>query len=237
MRKWGVSWKSLAHSECVIDGVWYPSVTTILSDRPKPWLQKWREKWGVLADRKVKAACDIGDAFHAATEKLARREWVDEPHNRRLAGMLRRIDTWLTSEGFNPVDQELHLVSYAYKFSGTLDATGYLAGNRKELVLVDWKTSSGIYGDMGLQLVAYAQAYFEKTGIRIKRGLIVHVSKDKPHHKLTVKEFKIGKRELNKFLKRLTEFRKYAVKRKTNAELGPTLPIDGIQRDPATAAG
>lgn len=225
------------HSEYYEDGIWFPSVTTILSDRPKPWLDKWRARWGALADRKVKAACDIGDAFHAATERLARGEDVIEPANRRLRGMLRRIDTWLTESGFKPKHLELHVVSYLYRYSGTLDAIGTMVIYGDTLVIVDWKTSSGIYADMGIQLAAYAQAYFEKTGIRIKRALIVHVSKDKPHHKLTVKEFKIGKRELNKFLKRLADFRKYAVKRKSNAELGASLPVDGVQCNPAQTEG
>lgn len=54
---------------------------------------------------------------------------------------------------------------------------------------------------MDLQLVAYAQAYNEMTGSKIKDGLIVHVSKDKPHYKLTTKSFKLGKRVFGKFLK------------------------------------
>jgi len=54
---------------------------------------------------------------------------------------------------------------------------------------------------MDLQLVAYAQAYKEGTSVEIKQGMIVHVSKDKPHFKCTTKTFKLGKRVLKKFLK------------------------------------
>ncbi len=74
------------------------------------------------------------------------------------------------------------------------------------LYLVDWKTSSRIYPDMDLQLVAYAQAYKEQTGVELKQGLIVQVSKDKPHFKLTTKVFKLGKRPLNRFLKLRANF-------------------------------
>jgi hypothetical protein len=225
------------HVEYYEDGEWFPSITTILDGRPKPWLDAWRAKHPVWAPRKVVAASAIGDAFHAATERLARGEDVIEPANRRLRGMLRRIDTWLTESGFKPLHLELHVVSYLYRYSGTLDAIGTLALYGSTLILIDWKTSSGIYSDMGLQLAAYAQAYFEKTGKRIKRAFIVLVSKDKPHHKMTVKEFKVGKRELNKFLKRLEDFRKYAVKRKSDAEMGAQISRDGLFGHSATAEG
>ncbi len=70
-----------------------------------------------------------------------------------------------------------------------------------QLIVGDWKTGSRIYADHALQLAAYAQAYKEQTGKEIKVGIIVHVSKDKPYHRVTVKTFKLGKRVFNKFLK------------------------------------
>lgn len=101
------------------------------------------------------------------------------------------------------INGEIHLTEYkvisrVHVYSGTLDAVGTL--NDKPM-LYDWKTSSRIYSDMDLQLVAYARAYKEQIGIDIKEGLIVHVSKDKPNCKLTTKTFKLGKRVFNKFLK------------------------------------
>ncbi len=224
----------MAHQVYNENGIYYPSVTTILDDRPKPWLVKWREKWGPLAEKKLRACADVGDAFHAATEKLAKGETVDEPSNRRLCGMLRRVDTWLTESGFKPIRQEIHVVSRTYKYSGTFDAVGLLNGR---LAVVDWKTSTGIYPDMGLQLTAYAWAYAEEFGAKPEIGYIVHVSKDKPRHKLTVKEFKVGKREFNTFLKRLEDYNKYALKRKTNASVGTEIPREGIQCNPTQAEG
>lgn len=188
------------------DGIEYPSVTEILGSKPKPWLDAWREKWGVLADRKTACANSIGTQFHALAEGLALNEPVYLPTDKRLAGMIMNFNEWLVSSGLRVKKTELHVVSKLYKYHGTFDAVGYLADKPKTLVLFDWKTSSDIYPEMAEQLVAYAQAYFEQTGIRIKRGIIVHVSKDKPTHKLTVKEYKLNKRLLNKFLKRLREF-------------------------------
>lgn len=196
------------HIDLIVDGIRYPSVTEILGGKPKPWLEVWREKWGVLADRKTKAATNVGTAFHDAAERLANGEAVVMPHNKRLAGMLVTFERWLMESGFKVGTTELHVVSHVHKYQGTFDAVGYLADKPKTLVLFDWKTSSGIYPDMALQLAAYALAYKEEYGIEIKRGIIVHISKDKPGHKITIKEYKLGKRLINKFLKRLKEFRK-----------------------------
>lgn len=203
----------MPHVEHYIDGVWYPSVTTILGGRPKPWLEKWREKWGALAERKTVCANAIGTEFHWYAEHLAQGDEMLEPANRRLLGMVKRFDEWVVSSGIKIKESELHVVSKEHKYAGTFDAVGYLPGSRK-LVLFDWKTSSGIYPDMELQLAAYAQAYREQTGCEIKKGVIVLVSKDKPNHRLIVKEYSLGKRPIKAFLKRLEDFRKYSIQRK-----------------------
>lgn len=195
------------HSETYIDGIWFPSVTTILGSQPKPWLEKWHERWkatekrGSLSERKSRLAGECGDAFHDGSEHLSKGEVVEYPKNRRLGAMLERVEMWINVSGFVPKHTELKVVSRLHKYSGTLDATGTILTYKNEVVLIDYKSSSAIYSDFVLQLAAYAQAYFETTGIRIKRGFVVHVSKDKPGHKLTVKEYKLGKRELKMFLK------------------------------------
>lgn len=198
----------MPHVELNIDGVHIPSVTEVLGSAPKPWLDRWREKWGVLADRKMHAAGRIGTRFHEGVEALVwgRVYSVDE-NNRRLYGMLARFEEWREASGFKPEKTELHVVSRLYGYQGTFDATGYLASHPKRLVLFDWKTSNAIYPEMQLQLAAYALALKEQTGVDIKYGVIVLILKDKPKHKIIVKEYKLGKRLTNKFLKRLKEYR------------------------------
>lgn len=157
----------------------------------------------------MRAAANVGTAFHDLAEKLTKNEDVMAPANRRLYKMLVQFEAWRHKNALRVTHTELHVVSTVYKYQGTLDAIGYLAHRPKVLCLFDWKTGSGIYSDMALQLVAYAQAYFEQTGVWIKRGIIVHVSKDKPHHTLTLKEYTLDKRLLNKFLKRLKTYREF----------------------------
>jgi len=198
----------MPHQDLFVDGVRYPSVTEILGDAPKPWLDKWRAKWGVLADRKMRAAANIGTEFHmyaelVATQSLPIYGIVVSP---RIYIMVGRFVEWMEMSGFKAKETELHVVSNEYKYQGTFDATGYLADKPKELCLFDWKTSSGIYPEYAEQLAAYAQAYFEQTGIKIKRGIIVHISKDKPFSKITVKEYRLNVPLMNKFLKRLKNY-------------------------------
>lgn len=194
------------HQEYFHEGRRFPSVTEILGDAPKPWLEKWRAKWGILAERKTIAATNVGTKFHEMAEGLVWRRDVEFTDNRRVDGMAEEFVLWLLKSGFKPSATECHVVSKLYSYQGTFDAIGYLADKSKVLTLFDWKTSSGIYEDMALQLAAYAQAYHEQMGVKITRGTIVHVSKDKPHHKITVKEYKLTKALFNKFLKRLKAF-------------------------------
>jgi hypothetical protein len=199
----------MPHRDLIIDGIKYPSVTEVLSSRPKPWLDAWHEKWGRRAEQKAYEATLVGRRFHEGVDAMLSASPVTPLYTSvRLAKMWQRFKAWVLEVGFEVKETELHVISHKYTYQGTFDATGYLRGG-KELYLFDWKTSSGIYADMALQLSAYAQAYYEQTGIRIKKGLIVHISKDKPGHKLSVKEYALGKRLFNKFLKRLEEYRRY----------------------------
>lgn len=196
----------MPHVDLILDGKRVPSVTEILGAKSKPWLEAWRTKWGILAERKTACANAIGTAFHSGAERLSRGEDVVRPSNRRLGKMLERIDAWFVSEGFKLVEAELHVISRKHWYHGTFDAIGTLKRFGSAIVLIDYKTSSAIYPDMAEQLAAYAEALYEDVGTRVKIGLIVHVSKDKPHHKITVKEYKLGKRLLNKFLKKLRQY-------------------------------
>lgn len=194
------------------EGEAYPSVTEVLNYPPKPWLEKWKEDWGKRAEQKIQAAINIGTEFHLCTEDDQK-----ETSTNRLKRMVEEFFCWVIENGFKVKEKELHVVSHMYHYAGTFDAVGTL-GKSKELCLFDWKTSSGIYPDMALQLSAYAQAYKEQTGVKIKTGYIVHVSKDKPNHKLTVKRYTLGKRLFNKFLKRLNAYRDHQQAQEANSE-------------------
>jgi hypothetical protein len=206
----------MPHSELYIDGVWYPSVTTITSSKPMPWLQAWKDKWGVLAERKTKIANAVGTEFHRCVE-----EWIDTRSAvvrspkvdgvtmpsliPRVEGMLKSWIRWALKIDGTISHTELQVVSRKHLYSGTLDAIGTMDGKP---MLYDWKTSARIYDDMEMQLAAYAHAFNEqysnpsaKDRSPVKLGLIVCVSKDKPDFRLTTRQFKLGKLPFKKFLK------------------------------------
>lgn len=197
----------MAHKQYIdpISGEHFPSVTEILGSKPKPWLDAWRDKWGVLADRKTKCANDVGTAFHSGAEALAL--GADFKASGRIYNMLVKFDKWREACGFTPLETELHVVSRLFKYAGTFDAVGTIVDYPDEICIFDWKTNKVFPKEADLQLSAYAQAYFEDTDIRITRGFVVHVDKKKPHHRLTVKEYKLTKTLFNRFLRRLKEFR------------------------------
>lgn len=194
----------MAHTPTIVDGVLFPSVTEVLSHPPKPWLEKWRAKWGKRADQKTAAANNIGTQFHKCVEDLIN-NGILVCTNDRASSMIKTFHRWASTVHIEIIATELKVISHKHRYAGTFDAVGVW---KNRLYVFDWKTSSGIYPDMQLQLVAYAKAYEEQTGQKVTHGAIVHVSKDKPHHKLTVAEYEMTPALFRAFLKRLKAYRK-----------------------------
>jgi hypothetical protein len=90
---------------------------------------------------------------------------------------------WASQTGIEILATEIPLVSEKYQFGGTPDAIGKI-GN--DVVLVDWKTSNGVYVDYLIQLAAYKELIEECTEYRITGGFhLLRFSKesaDFAHH-------------------------------------------------------
>ncbi len=123
----------MPHKETYIEGIWYPSVTTITGSQPKPWVEKWKAKWGILAERKTKMASAIGDEFHRCVESyLLTGSYSVQPAmveerplfgtNVRIEGMMRSFVKWAESVDGEVITTELQVVNKTYVYSGTLDA-------------------------------------------------------------------------------------------------------------------
>lgn len=123
------------HSECFIDGVFYPSVTTILGAKSRPWLDAWRAKWGILAERKVRISAALGHEFHRCIEAWLEKGMytvsspVDEDSGYRMPSLIPRIEgmmrSWVAwAESIDGIVRhtELQVISKKYLYSGTLDA-------------------------------------------------------------------------------------------------------------------
>ena len=170
----------IPHSETIVDGIKLPSVTQICGIIDKPFLRLWHGKYGNrLCKRKLDVSGLIGDQFHDLVSQIVNGINVNPP-TRRLKGMCASFSAWYRENHFIPEVQEFKVVSNIHRYAGTLDAIGTLNGG-EELVLLDWKSSSGIYPEMGYQLAAYMAAFKEQQGIKINKGWIVQVDKKPPY--------------------------------------------------------
>jgi len=138
------------------DGKRVPGCTTITGVMDKPALVAWANKIG-LEGIKVREYVDelalIGTLAHYMIEchcKGVEPELDYSPSQIDLAenSFIKWME-WQKQTGFVPLNNELHLVSDKHSFGGTIDIIGTIGGKR---VLVDIKTSKGIYGEHKTQV-------------------------------------------------------------------------------------
>jgi hypothetical protein len=171
-----------------LDGKRVPGVTSILGKAlPKPALTYWSAKcvaeW--VADNpdgvenlrsmgrgpmvqalkgvpweKRDAAAVRGTDVHALAEKILHGQEVEVPDYLMpyVEGYVRFLDDF----DLSPVLTEQPVAHRIWRYGGKFDAVvtigrGPWAGR---LALLDWKTSSGVYGETALQVAAYARAEF-----------------------------------------------------------------------------
>jgi hypothetical protein len=143
-----------------------PSVTTVLGRfKESGALLRWAYEQG-RAGRELyeqrDTAADIGTLVHHLVEADLR----GEPHppvppeweERVISAYSAWLDWWRQSR-LEVVATELQLVSERHRFGGTPDAIGRDVSGR--LVLLDWKTSNGVYVDYLCQLAAYGALWDE----------------------------------------------------------------------------
>lgn len=114
------------------NGERYPSVTEVLSYPPKPWLEKWRAKWGKRAEQKARAAANIGTKLHKKIEDFLQTGRISIDYRKRVDCMFALWLKWQEESSLKVQEIETHVVSKRYKYQGTLDAIGTLR-NRLEI--------------------------------------------------------------------------------------------------------
>lgn len=171
-----------------LDGSPIPGVTTLLSKGlPKPALTYWsaRTVAEYVADnpdgveqlralgrapmvaalkevpwQKRDEAAIRGTDVHKLAEQVIHGEPVNVPEH--IEDHVEGYARWLDEFGVEPLHTETPVAHRAHWWAGTFDAIvrftrGPWAGR---IVLADWKTSSGVYGETALQTAAYASAEF-----------------------------------------------------------------------------
>ena len=148
------------------EGIFYPSVTYVLSYFPKDkFFEGWMKDVGHNADIIMRRAGDEGTQVHKAIEDyLAGEEitWIDDFGNVKYKlevwkMILKFADFWETHKP-TLIESETHLFSDELKVAGTGDLVVEIGG---ELWLLDKKTSNNLHYTYDLQLSVYRQAWNE----------------------------------------------------------------------------
>lgn len=160
------------------EGVYYPSVTTILQYMPKnKFFESWLKDVGHNADLIMRKAGKEGTQVHEAVEKLVVGEevsWMDGFGNAKYSQIvwemiLKFYDFWTTHKP-ELISTEEFVWSDVHKYAGTADLVVKMDG---ETWLLDLKTSNSLHKSYDLQLAAYAKALEEVKGIKIDRTGII----------------------------------------------------------------
>lgn len=184
------------------DGKRVPGVTTIVGRfKDSSALLWWAFDQGKAAERgeirslydKRDEAADSGTLAHDAIEAYLKggdpeKVLSDADDKIRIPAEqgFRNAVEWLEQTKIEVLDTEFPLVSEEYRFGGTPDAIGKDTHGR--IVLLDWKTSKGVYLDMLIQLAAYGHLLKECRDITVERYHLCRFDKangDFAHHMYT----------------------------------------------------
>ena len=170
----------------------FPSVTTEVEGQLRNFgMEKWKDGWikrgldkyvGQVLDTgmideiltshtgEAQRSAEIGTQVHTYIDKLLKDEDVNDiPHQLEPAiqGFLKWRRKYIDWEY---IGSELGVYSTKYAVAGTIDA---LFNTPDGYVIVDWKTSSGIYDSHAIQVSVYAEAFRHMTKKRKLAGAMV----------------------------------------------------------------
>lgn len=154
------------------DGTKVPGTTTICGAyKDSGGLIHWawnQGKKGLDYRETRDKAGDIGTLIHAAIEARLNGEALIIPTPPEGLKAFNAFLEWERQNKIQIIEQEVQLVSEEFKYGGTLDAVGRIGDQH---VLLDWKTSKGVYKNYLLQLAAYTRLWNENCpGREIESG-------------------------------------------------------------------
>ena len=161
------------------NGEKYPSITTVLNDRGKEGIRKWRASVGLdVANQIMRAAAKRGTAVHTLIENYLNNEELTKQEVLPLA-----LFTLMKSELDNVdniVLQEAALYSDEYQIAGRVDCIAEYNG---KLSVIDFKTSTKEKKEEWcenyfIQCYAYCEMYEERFGNPIDQVVILMVTED-----------------------------------------------------------
>lgn len=133
--------------------------------------------------RKAAGAANVGKMVHGFAEAFLKGDKVpDQPKAKLSVEDRNRYDNgvaafkkWAGSHDIELWDAERILFSKRWIYCGTCDFFGKIDG---EVCVLDFKTSSGLYADMALQVAAYSLALEEELGMVIPAKRLARFDKE-----------------------------------------------------------
>lgn len=170
----------------------FPSVTTEIEGQLRNFgMEKWKDGWikrglnkyvGQVLDTgmideiltshtgEAQRSAEIGTQVHTYIDRLLKDEDVNDIPDQlepAIQGFLKWRRKYIDWEY---IGSELGVYSTKYSVAGTIDA---LFNTPDGYVIVDWKTSSGIYDSHAIQVSVYAEAFRDMTKKRKLAGAMV----------------------------------------------------------------
>jgi len=160
-------------------GDWVPSITSVTSFYNRQIFVKWRKRIGIEeANRITKKATARGTDFHAATELYMLNKEINWDDYKPLTKfMFAHARPYLDKiNNIHAIERTLY--SEYLGLAGRVDCIGEYEG---ELAVIDFKTSDKIKPEEWLenyfvQEMFYASAYYELTGIPVKKLITIMVT-------------------------------------------------------------
>ena len=162
------------------DGKRLPGVTTIVGLLDKPQLKVWANRIGLQGidlNSYMDDLANVGTLAHEMIqshftgEKLDLNEFSKNDIDRAENALI-SFYNWIDTMPIKPILNEEQLTNG--DFGGTVDMLAEIDGRN---VLIDFKTGSGIYDDMGYQLAGY-KILLESNGYKVDQAMIVRVGRD-----------------------------------------------------------
>lgn len=159
------------------EGNKYPSITTILSERSKEGIKAWRKRVGEEAANKISTqAATRGTAVHTLAEDYLnnKEDWSKGAMPANIFSFS-QIKPILDKHVNNIWAQEVPLYSDKFMVAGRVDCIAEYDG---ELCIIDFKTArkpkkEEWITNYFIQASFYAAAFYERTGIAIKKFAII----------------------------------------------------------------
>ena len=198
------------------DGRWVPSITSVTSFYNRQIFIDWRKRVGIEeANRITKKATARGTDFHEAAQAyLENRDLVWEDYLPATKFMFHHATPYLDKiNNIHAIERTLY--SEYLGLAGRVDCIAEYEG---ELAVIDFKTSEKIKPEKWLenyfvQEMFYAAAYYELTGIPVKKLITLMVT---PGGEVKV----FDKRNKGDYIKLLVRYIKEFVSHNTRSENG-----------------